>query len=868
MACQNIRGRLLLSACAMSMIAVATSARAEIETVTVSAQRVEQNIQQVPISVTAFTAGDLQAQHVTSTAQLSALTPNVNFDGGAPFSGDSSVLSASIRGIGQDDFAFNTEPGVGVYLDGVYIARTIGANVDLLDVQRVEVLKGPQGTLFGRNTIGGAINIVTRDPGDEFSAQIQVTGGSFNRRDVSGYADIPLAHDLVTSISFASYMRDGYQKVIPYHNVNNYVIEPYGSGGGDDTNDDFGGQDHQAARFKAVYTPTDSFRASLSVDFAHQDQSSIPNTVLAVFNGSSPDPVSNPNLGPPWGLGGFFYNACIAGIPIGRLCDTRRGAGFPEDPGAGLPPIWSYNTGGAPGQGVAGGLIPINPSTTQTGDIDTTYANGPNFAKYDVFGASLILEDRLSEAMTLKSISGYRHIHWNIGIPLDGSPDHGNFLEVVDKQRQQQASEELQVIGNMDEGRLSYVAGLYYFYEDGFVHDWVPFDGMAALSVQDSGLNDLKTSSYAAYFHVDYKVTDHLGVTIGARYSIDHKEFNGGQQDLTGSSYKSLPPDAIFQGATDCYTPDSTALSHGVPVGSPFIHGGGVTTAATTCQEWLGFPVAGQPYRYFPAGWNKRNFYEFTPTVGIQYHVNDDVMLYTSWSKGFKSGGWTTRLSQPIADGRDAEYGPEKAQTYEVGVKSALADHRVILNVAGFYTKYEDIQLNEQVGASPVLSNLGTADIYGVEVESEWDLGRGFLLRANAGFLDARYTDVSPLTAGTVTLDSSLPKTPRWKLNLQPQWTHNFNDGTTLQILGSWTYTSSLFNDSLNTPLLRRPSVNLIDASIHYLFHDGAYEVAVGGTNLLDERYITTGSVNYFAGFVDGTYSPPAQWYVSLSAKF
>src|SRR5262249_3085380 len=156
-----------------------------------------------------------------------------------------------------------------------------------------------------------------------------------------------------------------------------------------------------------------------------------------------------------------------AGAPVGRLCDTQRGDGFPEGAG-GLPPIDTYPTGGAPGVGIPGGLIPINSSTTQTGDIDKTYANGPDFAKYDSEGASLTLEAPLSDMMTLKSITGYRHIHWNIGIPLDGSPDHGNFLTVVDKQQQTQFSQELQVIGKAFDSRLSYVGGLYYFYEEGF----------------------------------------------------------------------------------------------------------------------------------------------------------------------------------------------------------------------------------------------------------------------------------------------------------------------------------------------------------------------------------------------------------------
>ena len=126
------------------------------------------------------------------------------------------MLSASIRGIGQDDFAFNLDPGVGVYVDGVYLARTIGANQSLLDIDRIEILKGPQGTLFGRNTIGGAISIVTHTPGDKPLFKASATTGSFNRRDISATADFPFSEKFLTTLSFSSQVRDGYQKVIPF----------------------------------------------------------------------------------------------------------------------------------------------------------------------------------------------------------------------------------------------------------------------------------------------------------------------------------------------------------------------------------------------------------------------------------------------------------------------------------------------------------------------------------------------------------------------------------------------------------------------------------------------------------------------------
>ena len=158
-----VNGLLPLTAFAQTSASADTGTLVE---VVVTAEKHVENVQDVPIAITAFSESDLRAKGITDIHSLSIMTPNVNLDEGSPFSGSNSVLSASIRGIGQDDFAFNLDPGVGVYVDGVYYARTVGANQNLLDVERVEVLNGPQGTLFGRNTIGGAISIVTRTPGD------------------------------------------------------------------------------------------------------------------------------------------------------------------------------------------------------------------------------------------------------------------------------------------------------------------------------------------------------------------------------------------------------------------------------------------------------------------------------------------------------------------------------------------------------------------------------------------------------------------------------------------------------------------------------------------------------------------------------
>ena len=182
-----------------------------IREIIVSAQKRDQNLQDVPIAITAFGAEALQERGLADVSAISALTPNVNLDGGTPFSGSSAVLSATIRGIGSDDFAFNIDPGVGIYLDGVFLARTVGANQDLLDVERIEVLKGPQGTLFGRNTIGGAILVKTREPEiGEFSGRGRLRVGEDDLVEGSAALNLPIGKTAAARVSGGFRKRDGY----------------------------------------------------------------------------------------------------------------------------------------------------------------------------------------------------------------------------------------------------------------------------------------------------------------------------------------------------------------------------------------------------------------------------------------------------------------------------------------------------------------------------------------------------------------------------------------------------------------------------------------------------------------------------------
>ena len=343
---------------AYSQQAPQTALTDSIAEVIVTASKMAENNQVVPIAVTALTADALAAKGITNVADLGRNVPNVSFDAGVPFGGSNSVLAAYIRGIGQDDFAFNLDPGVGIYIDGVYLARSVGANASMLDVDRVEVLKGPQGTLFGRNSIGGAVSIITHDPSDTFNYRAEVTGGSFGRLDIQGRVDIPLSDTVRTSLAFSEVHSDGYQRRIPYPGAvagssgipdcdalaagTNCVVTYDPLNGtpqaGYQSGTRQGGDNQWTVRGKIAFVPSDDFRATVSTDYTNVNQQAVANTVLNI----------SPNT--PGALGGI-YNACLLGItvPFNQVCTSPR-LGLSPVPVASnpLPALAGLNVNGNP----------------------------------------------------------------------------------------------------------------------------------------------------------------------------------------------------------------------------------------------------------------------------------------------------------------------------------------------------------------------------------------------------------------------------------------------------------------------------------------------------------------------------------------
>lgn len=241
----------------------------ELEEVTVTARRRSESLQDTPVAVTAFSGEALELRGVRSTDALAQFVPNLQFDGSAPLSGAAYNATIFIRGVGQNDFAIFSDPGVAVYLDGVYLGRSIGGVMDLLDLAQVEVLRGPQGTLFGRNTIGGAIILHSRQPDGDTGGEVSVTAGNLDRREVRAVLNLPVTDTVLTRFTAATLHRDGYGQRLT-----------------DATQ--LGDRDAAIGRAQIAWHPSEKFAAAMTLDATRVRQNSAPLTLIDVAGSGVP----------------------------------------------------------------------------------------------------------------------------------------------------------------------------------------------------------------------------------------------------------------------------------------------------------------------------------------------------------------------------------------------------------------------------------------------------------------------------------------------------------------------------------------------------------------------------------------------------
>ncbi|TPE59813.1 TonB-dependent receptor [Sandaracinobacter neustonicus] len=694
----------------------------------VSARRRNESLMEVPISITAVSGAALEAQGAPDITSLQQQAPNMTT---AVARGSNSTLIAFIRGVGQQDPLWGFEPGVGLYVDDVYMARPQGAVLDIFDVERIEVLRGPQGTLYGRNTIGGAIKYVTKRLGNEFGGRVKATYGSYNQIDLSGTVSVPLGDSFAVGAGVLWSQRDGYGKNL------NTGVDQYD-------------KDVLAGRLSAEFDSGDVF--------------------IRVAADRTED-RSNPRHGTR--LQGNGTNPVFA--PTDSVYDTRAGIG--DD----------------------------NKVVTQ--------------------GVSLTGEVGLGEGFTVKSITAYRDGYTDTLIDFDNTP--GPVLDIPARYKDWQVTQELQLL--VEKERFQGVFGAFYL-EGRASGAFDTVVGLANLTVYTGG--NVKTKSIAFFGDASYDLTDELKLSAGLRWTQDKKEGTVLRQQYLGiRSPEFGNASAIYLATRSDYT-------------------------------------------------NDRTFKKLTPRVSLSYQPDQDLNLYASWGRGFKSGGFDMRGDVVATPTTVNGYEPETIDSFEVGMKGAFLDRTLFLNLAGFYSKYKDQQVTIQAPTTTpgviasFVDNAGRADIWGVEAELRAVPTESIQLQTSIGYIKAKYKEFwTYIAGGTTPVDVSdqrfFQNTPEFTINSSVTWSTGLAGGQ-LSITPSVTLRSNIHMFEYVSPLDQQGYV-LVDGSVNWKSGDDRFTLGLHARNLTDERYRVGGY--YFPGALYGNsiigyYGPPRTVAVTAGYRF
>lgn len=759
----------------------------ELDEVRVTARRRSEDLQVTPVAVTALSAEALEIRSVRSLDSLAQFVPNVQFDGAAPLSGAAYNATIFIRGVGQNDFAIFSDPGVAVYQDGVYLGRTIGGVMDLVDVGQVEVLRGPQGTLFGRNTIGGAVIIKSQELDPSFGGSVAAGIGNLQRRELRGTLNVPIDEGLVARFSAATLKRDGYATRVP-------------DGG------QLGDKDAALARAQFEWHPSEDLTAKLTLDTTRVRQNSAPLTLIDV---------------------------APSGLPFLNL----------------------YNSLIAPNAGIAApnGATTINRAWL-TDDIDATYAAGRSINDLDSHGVALTLDSQLG-ATALRSITAWRSLDAKFARDGDNTPF--TFRETFNDDRQKQISQELQWSGSNAARKLDWVTGLYFFHED----------------ASEQGRATLAPGLYAA---LEVLELDPAQTWCGAPGN-NPRAIAECPAPLRYGGSAFHDNNVLLDLDVDLFT---RVRNRSIAVFGQGTHRLGNGWSLTAGLRWTrddkdielqhrrrasGVYIVGSPQsaQEFGAAYS-----ELTPKLGVEWQASGDVMLYASYARGFKSGGFNGR---PLVNSDEVTaYDPEIVDSYELGAKTRWFDGRMIANAALFYNEYRDMQLSINATPQNFVRNAGEARITGAEVEVAARLTRGLDLNLAVGYLEGSYTRLDPQLATLqppLTVDKLLVKAPQWTTSAGLQYLWLMPVGS-FKVRGDYIYRDAIEHDVFNDPRLRQPAFDVVNAYASFQTLDERWEVSLFATNLTDTRYRISGNSSVGMGLAESTFSAPREYGATLRLRF
>ncbi len=753
-----------------------------LEEIVVTARKRTEDLQLTPISISAFSGEELEARGIDRMDDLANYTPNMTFQNSPGHSGSNSAAAIYVRGIGQQDFVPTVDPGVGVYVDGVYVARSLGAVLDVVDIERIEVLRGPQGTLFGRNTTGGAINIITQAPGDAFAGRVDVKLGSDERQDVRLMGNLPLSDDFAAKISVARLSQDGYVDRIAD-----------GVSLGDD--DTFTG------RLRLYGELTDRLSVDFSADFTRDRENGPPMELTGIGFGSVfYNPVDANGNFDPGAIG-----RQIATLGINSLTPVDNFALLHNWIQAIVLPQFGITSGAdcltqIPGQPFSGAGNPGNPACYNAQYIfgdGRDAGTGRTVSDLETTGYALTATWDVNDDLQVKSITSIRKLQGEFSRDGDHSPLP--IVLLTDTYEQDQFAQELQLLGTGLSDRLNWIVGLYLFSEDGLNVNDVFFP---PADVRSGG--EFDNESNAVFAQASYELSDRWRATVGLRYTDEEKSFSPDQYILADRTAVDTDGDNI---------PDSPAFGPGARV-LPFVT-------------------------------EKVEITEATPLLNLSFLATEDLMLYATWSEGFKSGGFTQRVFPPLTI--VPTFDPEFVTSYEFGWKFTGFGNRLRLNGAVFTTDYKDIQVSifdpSGGNTAPIFRNAAEAGINGLEVELSLLATNGIRLEAGLGWVDPEFEAVDE-RADEITLDSKFERVSEWTGFLSIARDFATPMGMFTPRL-DYSFRSDYFNDALNTPdIAQADSVTMVNLSLAWQSPTERWSALLACTNIGDEKYVVAGLHN------------------------
>ncbi len=673
-----------------------------LEEVIVTAQKREQSINEVPIAISAYTPQQLSSLGIDSAEDLEILTPGleINSVGGV------GTKVWTIRGVGFNDYSTGASSTVGLYFDEIAFPYPVMATGIFFDTDRVEVLRGPQGDLYGRNTTAGQVSYFSARPSEVFEAGVSLTYGRYRRLDTEAYISGPITDNFRARVAATTtHSNKGWQESLSR------------------PGDRLGHQDKWAVRTVLDADLGDDATFTLVVNFNKDESDNVANTPFDGREVGLPTPTLQANAN----TGGALEPFVIFSTDDNEAADWTNG---PNDA--------------------------LRPQR----DNRTVYLSGK--LVWDVGWAELT------------SLTGYITFDreeandWDGVALLDSSNINISEIDAF--------SQEVRLSGTTD--RFFWVGGLYYSYDE-VDEDYNYYFGEGRFGINQLDTRYMQeTESIAAFAHVDYDITDRIGLIVGARFTHETREWEGCTFDNTPTDIPvaGLPLNVFLNNIINgpgVITPNGLLND-----GFNFPNGLGPVTplepnGCGTFNDILGSENAGQYTVFAEEIETNRAMWK----VGLDYSPNDDILLYATISQGFKSGGFNGANSNTTS--QLLPYDPEVLTAYEIGLKATLLEGTMQFNASAFYYNYNDKQENEAavtpVGNIGGLSNIPESRIYGFEAEMQWQATDALRVFASMSFLDTEvqeWDQVDELASAfptTVLRDASgaeLPNAPKFSGNL------------------------------------------------------------------------------------------------------